>query len=422
MISAPLIKASIGGIGKMEIMCNGKVHLKMNLSARYSNEHLIYISYKNYGNVSISGGELNIDLKNKLPYGIRIDALGIKNGKEYQDLGGYLNITAKVTISNVYADYTSNGKAAGIIVNGVFEEVYMENTNVKNVSRVSSFLHIPPNVQSDETKGIAIINLKGNLELINPKVENVTTPNDRDADGIAVFGYKPNYNPRDENYKTLGKAIISDAVIIDAQGRGIKIQCSDVKIVKPFFLRKNVKSIIHGNDIDFQWGNGIVENSTHEYISVDGFNPISSKDSYNCIVFQNKLKDSKMTSKVFGAKFKSEVPVANFITLITGKDAQSWTLKVDNIHLDEKNSNLINRSFVEFSANESYGIPSMNSESIVSIDFSNVRTSAILTSYTGFTGKRFSQKVKVTFDSKDIFNSKDKKLFQNISGQNIQQN
>lgn len=420
LITEPLIKASKEGSGQMKIICKGIVDFKLKDEAEYSKEHLIYLSYTNYGNITISGGTLNIDLKQKLPYGIRIDALGMKEGKEYRGIGGVLKISSKVSISNAFANKSSYGKAAGIIVNGVFKEVYIENMTIKNIARDLSFPYITNKQEIDETKGIAISNLKGHLEIINPKVENISTPNDRDADGIAIFGYKPNYSSLDENYKTQGTGIIKDAVIIDAQGRGIKIQCSDVKIINPYFIREKVVSITHGNDIDFQWGNGYVENSTHEYKKYKGVSPIKSSDSYNCIVFQNKLKDIDMLSKVKGLHLLTDVPIANIFALITGKNSKSWSVEVADVNIDEITSKFIKRAVLKFSMNRKYGIPSMLPKSKATILLDNIMTKSQIVAYTGFDGTPYTQILQITKNSKNILKSKtDKAIFQNLSGQCI---
>jgi hypothetical protein len=418
-VSSPLLNEKIRK-GKLSVYINGEVTIEVIKEKGFTDAPLLSLVFEEFGNVNIEGGELRLKLNNLMPYGLRIEAFGLKKGKMFFGNGGSVNLK-NIMIEDIFANQNSNGTACGLVVNGVFDKIFLKDIFVKNVGRHESFPEIPRVGKSvDEAKGIAIINLKGEAVVENVVVENVYTYNDRDADGIAIFGYKPKYNPHDENYKSLGKAIISNAVIIDAQGRGIKIQCSDVKIVNPHFLRKNVKSIIHGNDIDFQWGNGIVENSTHEYISVNGFNPISSKDSYNCIVFQNKLKDARMTSKVTNAKLKSNVPIANFIALITGKDSQSWEVFIKDIHIDEKSAKIINRSVLEFSLNESYGIPSMNFNSKVRMDIKNVDVLSDLVSYTGYNGKKYSQKLRISLDSKDILKSNNKKLFQNLSGLKVE--
>lgn len=420
IISGPIINSINLDKGNFTIKCIGNVIIKMADNARYDDTHLIYLTYHRYGNFNILGDSLTLDLKDKLSFGIRLDALGYKNNAEYRDKGGYVEIKSKLTIKNVYASEKSSGRSAGIIINGVFDIVNLENTSVISVGRHVSFPTIPPRGKStDEAKGIAIVNLKGKAFIKNAHIEHIYTHNDRDADGIAVFGYKPRYNPRDENYTSMGSAVIFSPTIIDAQGRGIKIQCSDVKISKPYFLRQKLVSILHGNDIDFQWGNGYVENSVHEYKMYKGINPIQSKDSYNCIVFQNKLKDAPMQSVIDGALLKSDVPVANFVALITGKDASSWSCDIKNVIIEDSKLSLLNRSFAEMSFNRDYGIPSMKIVAFVHINLNNVKTQGRLLSYTGYDEKGFTQKINASFNGKDLLKSNDKRLFQNLSGNKI---
>lgn len=420
IISGPIINSINPDKGHFTIKCIGNVVIKMSDNATYNDAHLINLTYRTYGSFNIIGDSMTLDLKDKLSYGIRLDALGYKTNVEYRDKGGYVEIKSPLTIKNVYASEQSSGRSAGIIINGVFDKVNLENTSVIRVGRHASFPYVTPSGKNiDESKGIAIVNLKGIASIKNAHIEHIYTPNDRDADGIAVFGYKPRYNPRDENYTSMGSAVISSPTIIDAQGRGIKLQCSDVKIFNPYFLRQKLVSIVHGNDIDFQWGNGYVENSVHEYKMYKGINPIQSKDSYNCIVFQNKLKDAPMQSAIDGAILKSDVPVANFVALITGKDASSWSCDIKNVNIEDSKLSLLNRSFVEMSFNRDYGIPSMKNTSFVHINLNNVKTQERLLTYTGYDEKGFTQKINLSFNGKDLLKSNDKLLFQNLSGKKI---
>ncbi len=424
IISGPIINSTNPDKGHFTVKCIGNVVFKMTDNATYKDAHLIYLSYSTYGSFNIIGDSMTLDLNDKLSYGIQLEALGYKNNEEYRDKGGHIEIKSPLTIKNVFASEQSSGRSAGIIINGVFDMVNLENTSIIRVGRHVSFPTITPRGKSiDESKGIAIVNLKGKAFIKNAHVEHIYTHNDRDADGIAVFGYKPRYNPRDENYTSMGSAVISSPKIIDAQGRGIKIQCTDVKISNPYFLRQKLVSIVHGNDIDFQWGNGYVENSIHEYKMYKGINPIQSKDSYNCIVFQNKLKDAPMQSVIDGAILKSDVPVANFVALITGKDASSWSCNIKNVNIEDSKISLLNRSFVEMSFNRDYGVPSMKNTSFVHINLNNIKTQGILIAYTGYDGKRILQTLVLKEDNIDISiqGHRVKKLY-NLSGLTLMRN
>jgi hypothetical protein len=126
-----------------------------------------------------------------------------------------------------------------------------------------------------------------------------------------------------------------------------------------------------------------------------------------------------MQSVIDGAILKSDVPIANFVALIIGKDASSWSCDIKNVNIEDSKLSLLNRSFAEMSFNRDYGIPCMKNASFANINLNNVKTKGRLLTYTGYNDKGFTQKINASFNGKDLLKSKDEQLFQNLSGNKI---
>lgn len=425
LVSGSISEESEIADGELHLICEGNVEIIVDKNKSFLGTSLLPFFHTNITNSTIKGGILNIDLNNKCPVGIAIYAFGRNRKGNYGNFGGELLWTTPITVKNAYAGPHTNGTAAGIQISGIFKQILIDSPTVENISRYEKFPYqTPPNKPIDETKGISITNIKGNVIINSPTIRNISTPNNRDADGIAVFGYKKNYNINNENYSTLGSCTINNAKIYDAQGRGMKFQCSDVIVNTPYFLRQNLISITQGHDIDFQWGNGQVFNSVHEYRLKNGTSPIKSVDAFTSIVFQNKLKKTKMLSIVHNAALKTEVQIARFILALTAKNANSWDLKIDSVKivpLEPISITPIKRSIVEFNADDKEGIASMAKNNFASIFLMNIE--APNTNYAiGYTGCNGSlDENKISLNIINVRREKGKKMvsFYPLSGQEI---
>lgn len=423
VVSGNLANESETNEGELHIKCEGKVELIVDKNKLFKGSSLISLYHNNITNSTITGGSLIIDLNNTCPVGICIYAFGTKSGQKFQDFGGKLVWKTPITIKNAFAGVNTNGTAAGIQISGVFKHIFIQSPTIENVSRSTEFANAKKSFESiDECKGISITNLKGYVLINNPIVINISTPNDRDADGIAVFGFRENYNINDEAYKSLGTCKINNAKILDAQGRGMKFQCSNVIVKSPYFFRKNLISITQGHDIDFQWGNGQVFNSVHEYQLNNGVSPIKSENSFASIVFQNKLKDCNMKSFVGNATLKTDVKIAQFIYVVTGKKSKSWKLDLSGFQLKAPfKKNVLHRAFIEFSANEVNGITSMETGSIASISLKdiNLYNTKYVVGYTGFNKSMETAKVFINLQKIKIKYPQSSKMIYNLSGNEI---
>ena len=133
---------------------------------------------------------------------------------------------------------------------GGFPMVTVQGCLVDGVSRVTT---------SQSCSGIALAGMSGLIDVSQNIVKNVSTPDDKDADGITVFG---------SDVATItsflgAKAEIHNNVINDCAGRFIKCQISDAEIhTNQMKLSASFTTITEWRGIDMQANNGDIHSNT----------------------------------------------------------------------------------------------------------------------------------------------------------------
>ena len=285
--------------GALHIYCNGPVTIQVSGSSTPFRQ-VLFCGTTGLTSSSITGGPLTINCNDKAAIGIEIF-----NGSP--TIYGSVNFSSVVTVNDCLAnDVTATYENGGIIINGRFEQIFMNSPRVENVERT--------NPTGGASSGITVTNLAGECYICDPYVANVLCPggtNGVDADGIKIFGVNNAASPA---IQTLGKATIQGGTFADCQGRSIKSQCSDTTIINPYFKRQFVVSILNGLDVDFQSGNGLLIEPTFEYKKNGVVSPLGA--SFTPIAFQQRISDLPQCGKSIGGTMKTEVDMNRYALLV----------------------------------------------------------------------------------------------------------
>lgn len=160
---------------------------------------------------------------------------------------GYVEIKG-CNISNV-AQTTQSVNAVAIEVGGKYKTIDITRTTIDVVSRVDV---------AKFCNGIFVFGTTGNVNITHNKVANISSPDDKDADGITVFGAQ---NATSTGLDT-GLVTISNNELIDCKGRFIKSQHSNTIVDKNTgTLSAGFTVITNWNYADFQMSNGKFTNN-----------------------------------------------------------------------------------------------------------------------------------------------------------------
>jgi len=292
------LNASIAD-GALHIYCNGPVTIQVSGSSTAFRQ-VLFCGINGLTSSSITGGPLTINCNNKA-------AVGIEIYTGSATLYGSVSFSSAVTVNDCLAvDASATYENGGILIQGRFEQIFMNSPRVENVART--------NTSGGACYGIAITALAGECYICDPVIINVLCPNGTsgvDADGIKVFGENNAASPA---VQTLGKATIQGGTFVDCQGRSVKSQCSDMALIAPTFKRQYHVSIINGHDVDFQSGNGLIIEPTFEYRKNSGTSPLGV--SHRPVAFQQRVSNLPQLSKVIGGSLKTEVDMPNFAILV----------------------------------------------------------------------------------------------------------
>lgn len=285
--------------GALHIYCDGPVTIQVSaLSAPFRS--VLFFGVNGLTSVSITGGPLTLNCNDKAGSGIDIFA-------STSTVYGSVNFSAAVTINDCLEnDVAATYENAGIIINGRFEQIFLNSPRVENVERT--------NPAGGASSGITITSLAGECYICDPFIANVLCPGGTsgvDADGIKIFGVDNAASPA---IQTLGKATIQGGTFIDCQGRSVKSQCSDTTLINPYFKRQYHVSIINGHDVDFQSGNGLIIEPTFEYKKNGSISPLGI--SHRPIAFQQRVSNLPQLGKVVGGSLKTEVDMPGYAVLI----------------------------------------------------------------------------------------------------------
>lgn len=299
----------------LHIHCKGLVTINVAGTAT-AFDYLIYMATTAANDASITGGLLRIDLNNKCSNGLWFRTSSAS-------AGGVVNITAPVTILNAKQNgATSTTATYGIGVLGDYSLVYINQPRIVGVNRV--------NAGGGECKGIAISGFSGDVILQQPHIENVLLPSGgTDADGIACFAKN---SALSETLSTVGKVTVNQPLFIDCQGRSFKARCSDVTVIRPRVYRKNYVSITQSVEFDFQLGgNHLLLEPDYEYRKNGVTSPLGA--SHTCVVFQNLLTDTAMTSRSAGGFIRTEVLIDKYSYVGRGTSAAFAETVVEGLRI-----------------------------------------------------------------------------------------
>jgi hypothetical protein len=243
----------------------------------------------------------------------------------------------KVTSRNMFS--TTTGKTAGgVAVRGAFDLVHIIDSSAKNISRAEG-VGIPGSQGSD---GITVSHYGSRayakqIIIDNPVIDTIISqeaddsPDNVDCDGIKVFAPVVGGNVVESI------ALINGGTFTDCRGRSVKSEMGYTHVDKPTFIRKNIKGIQNGSEIDFQYGNGKVTNWKAYYDPLgNGGSPLGSSWS----LFHGGNNGRSSGSKVFtsigeGTVFNNipnSEPITYFITIGSSASVKQAYLSIDKVN------------------------------------------------------------------------------------------
>lgn len=164
--------------------------------------------------------------------------------------------------------------AIAILVSGSFNNITIEGCEVDGVSRVTT---------SQACGGISVTQVAGFVKIARNKVSNVSTPDDKDADGIACFGTAA---ATITTYMGATVEMYSN-VLSDCEGRFIKLQMTNSSVTNNVMkLSSGFSTITQWRGIDLQSDNGDVHHNSYRFGS-----GITFGTSSNLVTAQNVRND-----------------------------------------------------------------------------------------------------------------------------------
>lgn len=304
---------AIYSAGDLYIECLGQVVINVNPAAtRFKT--LISCNTTEINNSVITGGRLVLNLNNICANGVYLRHAG--------DTGGTV-LWGPITVTNAKNNYGVDEENQGLLVYGKYVDVTINDAIINGVNRVRN----PTGV----CKGISVSEIMGQVTINSPQVSNVLAgPGaSQDADAIVVFGFDSALNPS-LLYRREGYCQINNPVIIDPQGRAIKLQVGQSEINNPRIYRKNVVAFATA-DIDVQIG-GIhtVNNPDIEWRKNGATSPVAA-GSYP-FALQCKSPDKENSMRVIGGTFRSEVLADKIVAAISGASAATSHVQVSDIN------------------------------------------------------------------------------------------
>lgn len=231
-------------------------------------------------------------------------------------------IMSNVKSINAYSNAEGYG-SNGLFIQGGFNYIELNKCSAVDISRGAGV----GIAGSQGTKGISIthsgVHAYPRQVVVNdPILENITSEeldgdaSNLDCDGLSVFAPASSENPD----------IILDAMLIvrggrfkDCRGRSIKSQMPSNIVDGPVFIRKDVKAIQNGCEVDFQRGWGILKDYVVHYSPMeDGSSPLGS--SFKIVSASSSRMDASLDVKdgtIFN-NLPTNLLIPYFVTVSTG--------------------------------------------------------------------------------------------------------
>jgi len=357
----------------LRLVCEGPVYLTFDAAAA-AIDALIYAGSLNPASFEIIGGPLYIDGNNKIARAIDCRHQG---GGSYATVGGLLR-WKNVHVSNLKAA-TGISAAFGLFAQGPFEDYDIADCSADTVDRTDA---------SGECKGIAVSEAQRPVKFSRCKAARILIgAGTADADGMAAFGTLSGTTP------LLPKATFEDCEFEDCQGRSIKTQCRDTRVIRPAFKRQAVVAIANGHEIDTQYGSLICEQARFEYRKNGATSPLSA--SFVPIAVQHLYPDNPKVSRVVGGQLLTEGDMPSFAFFFADSDTPDSVFEIDGlktIPLGSFATTAFTRGLLEFKANE---IEAMSKTVRLRVVNTHGPNTGGLITYTGHTGADISAKLSI---------------------------
>jgi hypothetical protein len=396
------LNASIAD-GAFHIYCNGPVTIQVS-GAATAFRQVLFCGINGLTSASITGGPLTINCNNKA-------AVGIEIYTGSATLYGSVSFSSAVTVNDCLAvDPAATYENGGILIQGRFEQIFMNSPRVENVART--------NTSGGACYGISVTALAGECYICDPVIINVLCPNGTsgvDADGIKVFGENNAASPA---VQTLGKATIQGGTFVDCQGRSVKSQCSDTTLINPYFKRQFHVSIINSHDVDFQSGNGLIIEPTFEYKKNSGVSPLGV--SHRPVAFQQRVSNLPQLGKCMGGSLKTEADMPNFAILVQESTSAYSETVIDGLVVEATGglaTTAFTRSILETDMEQING-KTAGTKMVVNNVSGPMNCYGI--AYTGYTTGSLATKLEYQItDLNSTLTPTDSRLFHNLSGNQV---
>lgn len=193
---------------------------------------------------------------------------------------------------------------------GEFRSVNVKDCYVDNVNRISPSL---------ACTGISISDFVGIAEVSGNSVSNILTPDNKDADGIKVFGNKV----INSKASLSAKAQIHNNIITNCQGRMLKLQISKPEIHgNDFIILDEFKTITEWRGIDLQCNNGDVFSNTF----IIGKRVDFGRNA-TLVTAQNLRNDLRAkTTSIYKNRCSSETPIRSMFVLISNYNTCTYII------------------------------------------------------------------------------------------------
>jgi hypothetical protein len=353
-------------------------------------------------NSTIYGGRLTLNLNNRIACGIylRHDAATSAGSVDW----GPITVTNTKELGAAVVNETQ-----ALLVFGRYTSVTLRDTIVDGVDRT--------NTTGGACKGISISEVDGQVTLHEPQVSRVLcTGGTADADGISVFGRTIT--------TTLGRrggtVQIIDPVITDCQGRSIKLQTTEVEVVRPRVNRQNVVSISSGSDIDSQIGGSfLMRDPVFEYRKNGGVSPLGA--SFTPFSLQQNCTGVVGHQVVVGGVIRTEVQMPRLMFVTVGASALDGQFELIDLDVQSTGGltgSTVSRAVVEFDAGQVAA--STGNTHIAARD---VRGNFGGYPFLGYVSYGASVAAKLSWDVRENTNtgSTESTVFSAVSGSNIPQ-
>lgn len=298
--------------GSLFIECRGDCRITVDAASAAFSDVLYVHTTAGVCNVSITGGLLTIDGNNRVGRGI-----SVRYDTASTDADCVLE-TPLTLLNFRELDVAATRENQALAIVGKYRRIRIVRPWIKGVNRANP--SVAPGA-AGATKGIGVAGFTGICDIVSPYVEDVYTVDKlapgsmADADGIGVFGdgAEPNAHA--------GKLTITDATMVNCQGRSFKLRVGSSSIIRPSFVRNaGGRSSIYAHDVDAQSSvDDLVLEPSFDYRTDGVVNPLNS--NFIPISFQFTVHNRKASSACRGGKLYSQVTMPSFGLVFQRNDA-----------------------------------------------------------------------------------------------------